>query len=69
MSTSATTLKTWLGFMKMGQRSFQHGDLASAVVAFGSATSLVSGRVEGWINLGSAQFELKNFEELFTNSN
>jgi len=62
VSTSATTLKTWLGFMNMGQRSFQHRDLAAAVVAFGSATSLVPGRVEGWINLGSAQFELKNFD-------
>ena len=48
--------------MNMGQRSFQRHDLAAAVVAFGSATSLVPGRVEGWINLGSAQFELKNFD-------
>ena len=62
MTASASTQKTWLGFMKMGQRSFQNGDLAAAVVAFGSATSLVPDRVEGWINLGSAQFELKHFD-------
>ncbi len=48
--------------MNMGQRSFQNGDLAAAVVAFGSATSLVPDRVEGWINLGSTQVELKHFD-------
>lgn len=43
--------------MQAGKRYFEQGDLVKAVTAYGAATSLVPGRVEGWVNLGSALFE------------
>ena len=47
--------------MQAGQQNFQQGKMDAALKAFTSATALDPERVEGWINLGSALFELKHF--------
>lgn len=49
--------------MNVGKQSFQRGQLRDAVSAFGQATKLQPGRVEGWVNLGSALLENQRFAD------
>jgi len=48
--------------MNAGAHSFQTGKLDGAVRAFIRATELLPERVEGWVNLGSALLESRQYE-------
>jgi tetratricopeptide (TPR) repeat protein len=55
--------QAWLMSMSIGTKGFQEGRMVDAVNAFTQATKLQPGRVESWVNLGSALLETNRFEE------
>lgn len=62
MNKASTEQQAWRVSMEIGRQSFQKGRLSDAVNAFRQAATLQPGRVEGWVNLGSALLETGRFE-------
>lgn len=63
MNRGKPAQRAWLLSMNSGRESFQRGHMNDAISAFTQATKLLPGRVEGWVNLGSALLEGRRFEE------
>ncbi|MCW8926966.1 MAG: tetratricopeptide repeat protein [Xanthomonadales bacterium] len=61
-----TKEQDWLDSMKAGEQGFAEGRFTDAIKAFESATKILPGRVEGWINLGSALLEAGRVETAAT---
>lgn len=62
-SKASTEQQAWRVSMEIGRQSFQNGRLRDAVSAFRQASKLAPGRVEGWVNLGSALLEAGRYED------
>lgn len=52
----------WLQCMNHGKHSFHRGLLQDAAASFERAVEILPGRHEGWINLGSALLQCKQYE-------
>lgn len=48
--------------MNTGVQNFQQGNIEGAVRAFIQATDILPERIEGWVNLGSALLEFRQYE-------
>lgn len=61
MNNQVNRQQDWLNSINAGLRGFQTGRLGDAVAAFNQAVQILPERVEGWVNLGSALLEARQY--------